>query len=219
MKSPFTKAVTVNNFLNILQEIALNVKIFVYTHKHFFSPFVAYYTYYSVPGFSTLTSWFGESSILAHRALLILNAITLFFFFFWILLLENVLGHSGNFLNLPSAFHTAASSKRYTLQSTPPSGTGTIPQLSPAFLPLVEKNEAVLTTALLFLPQNSWAEEKMALSGRESVDLQQWHADAWQEAQSHKTSPAIADKWHLYTEGKAQQYEISKACFICMFLL
>lgn len=34
---------------------------------------------------------------------------------------------------------------------------------------------------------------EMAFSGRESVDLHQWQADAWQEAQSHKMSWAIAD--------------------------
>lgn len=58
----------------------------------------------------------------------------------------------------------------------------------------------------------------MAFSGRESMDLQQWQADTWQGAQSHKTSPAETDKSHLYREGKAQQYEISKSALsACVF--
>ena len=124
---------------------------------------------------------------------------------FW----KNVLGHSENpqsCLLLP----TLQLSVRGTPFS-PPHPQGLVPSLplSQAFLPMMERNEPVLATALYFSHRIAELKREMALSGRESVDLQQCHADAWQGAQSHKTSPAIAGKWHSY--GRARLSNIKSA--------
>lgn len=61
------------------------------------------------------------------------------------------------------------------------SGIGSIPKALPGFY---------------FSHITAELKREMAFSGRESVDLHQCQADAWQEAQSRKMSPATADKRH-----------------------
>ena len=142
---------------------------------------------------------------------LLLMTVHFFGFEFW----KNFLGCLGTLPppKLSSSPHTVASSKRYPIQSTPPSGIGTLPAALPGF-PASGGEE-----------RGSWnhrtaeLKREMALSGRESVDLQQWQADAWPGAQRHKPTQAIVDKWHLKGEGNAQQYQISNPFgFICVCL-
>lgn len=172
---------------------------------------------YFTPGIFPLTSWLKGSSIPARGDLrIVVNVII--FLGPW--LLEKCLGSFWEPSKLPSTPHTAASSKRYSVQSTPPSGTGTIPATLPGFPANYGEERASSSHSTLFLPQNSWAEKGngafwKGVCGPSTMTC-------WRLARSAESQnlPSHSGQMAFIQEGKAQQYQISNPFFfICMFIL